>query len=98
MTPMKSLWKFLTALPAPFYAFIPSNDYRPEEYHVVVWLGIAMAITFALMISDWIGWSSTDRWRLADVAWGPTLLCRLALVEREVKDLRHASSSDSSHT
>jgi hypothetical protein len=99
MNPMKPIGKFLSALSAPFYAMSgASRDYRAEEYHVGVWFLIAIILTFATMVSGWMGWPWAQSTRLPEVAFFATLVCRLALVEREVKELRQASSSDSSHT
>jgi hypothetical protein len=84
---MEWISKVFGSLVAPIYALIGIVEFRPQPYHVGFWFLIAVISTLASMLpislALWAGWG-----RLADMAWIATVVCRLALVEKEVDNLK----------
>jgi len=71
----------LTALYAPLQALWPHGDFRPLAEHVGFWISVAFLATAGTMMLDW-----PDRYM--GLAWIASLLCRLALAEREIENLQ----------
>lgn len=94
IAPMNRVRHFLRALPAPIYALIMSDTYRPENYHVGVWFLIFVVLELLSLISDWTAWHWPGWAQLANVALFATLLCRLALVEYELNRLKGGVPED----
>ena len=91
---MKYISNLPRALSVPFSALFFSKDPndKPEQYDVVVWYAIALILLGCETISDVYKWWRGIDWPIyIGLATAAALLCRLAIVEREVKELREAS-------
>jgi hypothetical protein len=92
---MRKLTRFLLALEAPLYALFGGYpNFVAEEYHISVWFFITMVASMLQLIPEsWIGWSEDKRTHIAVLALIATLVCRLAVVERYVGELRRAAET-----
>lgn len=90
---MKLLRQFFQALPAPFYALLMDSKYQPQNYHAGVWFLIFVVLEFVSLVLDWVGWHRVGWNRLANAALFACLLCRLALVEYDLEEIKRRSAS-----
>src|SRR5579862_5602095 len=99
---MKVLWKILKAIVKAVYAAInaafPLVDERVDQDDATVWFTVVLAILlFALftgigaLMFDTMKKMNSAIWKFFPVAFIAFLLCRLAVLENEVKDLRKIS-------
>ncbi len=82
------------ALYAPINAIISDPDgestsYRPLKVHVLIWLYVALGFSLGDMTFSWLNWhwpiwAQSANW----LAWIAVLVCRLALVEHRVADIK----------
>jgi hypothetical protein len=95
---MKYISNLPRALSVPFSALFFSTDpnFKPERYDVVVWYVIATILLGCEAMSDVFKLGRGIDWEIyLGLAVAAALLCRLAIVERELRELRKASSAKS---
>jgi hypothetical protein len=86
---LRVLESVLEALYSPIGALLydpdaPTQAYRPRKEHVGVWLLAAIALSLGGFLFGWANDLSRGPWLFF-------LLCRLALVERRIADIKTGS-------